>query len=109
MTSEVRRVAPLRAANVVGLVYVVLGAAFAATFLPFAGWIPAGPDLDPQQEETMRAYFRGMLLAYPLLGGVFGWIGALVGAAVYNLAARIVGGLVVEMCSAPTESERPAV
>jgi hypothetical protein len=93
---QIARIAPLRAANIVGALYFVLFGVFALLFVPFVGSLPVDPKVDPQQQESIRATFRWMLIAYPVLGAVSGWIFVLIGAALYNVLAPRIGGLAFE-------------
>jgi hypothetical protein len=85
MRLELNRVAPVRAANVVGAIHFVLFAAIALVMVPFTWILPPPPHVDPM---------RWMLLAYPVFGGLSGWLVAFAGAATYNAVAPRVGGLV---------------
>ena len=98
---QIVRIAPLRAANIVGALYLVLFAAFALVFAPFAGSVPVDPKVDPQQQESIRTMVRWMLIGYPFLGAVSGWIFALIGAALYNVLAPRIGGLAFETQPSP--------
>jgi hypothetical protein len=98
---EIVRIAPLRAANVFGALQFVLFGVFALLFAPFAAFMPVDPNLDPQQQETARTVLRWMLVAYPLVGGAFGWLFALIATGVYNLVSPRIGGLAVETRSTP--------
>jgi len=102
MKLELRRVAPLRAANVIALLYALSMAVMALILLPLASWMPMGPPSPNQPDpEAVRAMFRRMVLFYPVFGAVFGWIGGLVGAFFYNLVVRGVGGLELEFEAPP--------
>jgi len=90
------RIAPLRAANIVGALHFVLFGAFALIFAPFAGSMPVAPNVDPQHQESLRTLFRLMLIAYPILAAISGWFFALIGAAIYNLLAPRIGGFTIE-------------
>jgi hypothetical protein len=103
MKLELRRVAPLRAANVLALLYLLLTVVMAGIMLLLAPWVPMGPPAPNQPDpEAVRAMFRWMAFAYPVFGTVFGWLGGLVGAFLYNLVARAVGGLELELETSPS-------
>jgi len=95
MNPELRRIDPLRAANVLGLVYGMLTGAFALLALPFFLFLGALSHETPGFAGPVVAFL--MLVLYPVLGLVMGWIAGLIGAASYNLVARIVGGLRFEL------------
>ncbi len=105
---QIVRIAPLRAANIVGAVYLVLFGVFALVAAPFAGSIPVNPQIDPQQQEALRRVFRWMLIGYPLIGAASGWVFALIGAALYNLLAPRIGGFAVETRPAPGGAQAAA-
>jgi hypothetical protein len=63
--------------------------------------VPVDPKADPQQQEAIRAMFRWMLIAYPVLGAVSGWIFSLIGAALYNVLAPRIGGFAFETEPSP--------
>ena len=91
---EVRRVEPLRAANVAGVVYAILTAAMVIVVLPFflllSAFLPAG-------EKAAPGAIVVVLLLYPILGAVMGWISGLLTAAIYNVVVRWTGGLQLDM------------
>ena len=91
---EVRRVEPLRAANVAGVVYAILTAAMVIVVLPFflllSAFLPAG-------EEAAPGAIALVLLLYPILGAVMGWISGLLTAAIYNVVVRWTGGLQLDL------------
>jgi hypothetical protein len=93
MRYEFTRIEPVRAANILALVYGILLAVFAVIFAPLlllaTMFAPA---------ETNVAEFGvivAVLCAYPFIGLVMGWISGLVTAAGFNLVVRVTGGLVV--------------
>ena len=87
---ELRRVEPLRAANIAGVVYAILTAALVVVVLPFflavSAFLPAGEAGPPGAVALL-------LLLYPLLGAVMGWISGLLTAVIYNVVVRWTGGL----------------
>jgi len=103
MKQELRRVDPLRAANIGALVYGLLMGAFALLFLPFVLVMSA---VAPSDEFGIFGlfFFVFLLLIYPVIGLVMGWIGTLLTAAIYNLVIRWTGGLLFEFDSVPPGS-----
>ena len=87
MVSEVRRVGVLRAGKVGLVLYGLLG----LVFFPFAMMAALA---DSRQGVGMLL----MVALYPLLG----MIGCIIGAALYNLTAKIAGGMQLDF--APTNS-----
>lgn len=105
MKHELRRVHPLRAANVGALVYGLVLGVFALIALPFfllvAMFAPPG------------AFGAGgigfavfLILLYPVMGLVMGWISGLLTSAVYNFIVRWTGGLLFEVyCETASPSD----
>ena len=98
MKVEIKRVDPLRTANVLALVYGLLMAAFALLFSPFillgvilspTGGIGAGGGL-------FAVFF---LVVYPIMGLVMGWISGYLTSAIYNFIIRWTGGVRLEFAS----------
>jgi hypothetical protein len=93
---EIRRIAPLRAANVMAVLYFTLFALFSVPMFVFFGSMPAQPNLDPAQQAALRSSMRWMMLAYPFFGAALSWLGTLLAAAIYNLLAPHIGGVSFE-------------
>jgi len=94
MNWELKRVEPLRAANVGALVYCVMTTVFAVLFAPIVLLLSIfGPDQN-------IAWGLMMLILYPVIGLIMGWISGLVTAAAYNVVIRLTGGLQLTMESA---------
>ena len=87
MNWELKRVEPLRAANVGALVYCVMTTVFAILFAPIILLVSIfGPDQN-------IVWGLMMLILYPFIGLIMGWISGLVTAAAYNVVIRVTGGL----------------
>jgi hypothetical protein len=91
---ELRRIEPLRAANVGGVVYGILTAAMVVVVLPFFFAVSA---FLPASDAAAPGPIMLVLLLYPLLGAVMGWISGLLTAAIYNIVVRWTGGLQLEV------------
>ena len=87
---ELRRIEPLRAANVAGVVYAILTGAIVAIALPFYLVLAI---LVPSDGMAAPVAFGLLLLLYPILGAVMGWLSGLLTAAIYNVVVRWTGGL----------------
>lgn len=91
---RIKRVSPLQAGKLLGILYGGLG----LLFIPFMLLASLGMAHVP---EAQRGPFMfggvAFALAAPVLYGVMGFIGGVISAALYNLAARWVGGLEVEV------------
>ena len=95
MQFELKRVEPMRLANVGALVYGITMGVVALLFVPFFLIIMAiAASEDPDALAMVPAAV--MLLLYPVFGLVFGWLGGLLTAAVYNMIVRLTGGLLFD-------------
>ena len=103
MKHELRRVDPLRAANIGALVYGLLLSAFALIFSPFVLIFAV---LAPSDEGPLGGAVVAMvmLVLYPILGVVMGWISGALTCLIYNLVIRWTGGLLFEFDSRPAET-----
>ena len=103
MRHELRRVDPLRAANIGALVYGLLMTAFALLFFPFFVLVAI---FAPEDESLPAGMLFPVLLlfVYPILGVVMGWISGALTSAIYNLVIRWTGGLIVDFESRPAET-----
>lgn len=97
---ELRHIDPLRAANVIALVYGLLLGIFALVALAF---ILIATVIAPSNELGAAGPAVAVLivLAYPVLGLVMGWISGLLSAAIYNFVVRWSGGLLFDLDEAP--------
>jgi len=86
MPQQIRRFGVLQTAKVVGAIYALLGLVFVPVFLIISMRTPRQEGVGP-----------GLALALPILYGVFGFIFAALGCAIYNLVAGLVGGVEVEL------------
>jgi hypothetical protein len=98
MRLELRRVDPMRAANIGAMVYGLLLSAFALIAAPFfllVGALAPSGGAGPQP-----AVFAAVLLVmYPIMGVVMGWLSGLLTSAIYNFVIRWSGGLLLEVDS----------
>jgi prepilin signal peptidase PulO-like enzyme (type II secretory pathway) len=103
MRHELKRVDPLRAANVGALVYGLLMTAFALLLFPFFLLVAL---FAPQEEGFPGgALFSVLILfVYPILGLVMGWISGALTSVIYNLVIRWTGGLIIDFESGPVET-----
>jgi hypothetical protein len=100
MKQELKRIAPLRAANISALVHALITCVFALLFSPFFLLMAIfAPTHEARFMGPLFVFF--MLVFYPIMGLVMGWIIGLVGAAAYNLVTRLTGGLLLDFESAP--------
>lgn len=91
---RVKRIAPLQLGKMLAIVYGIMGLLFIPFFLLtsfFAHQMPA------QQRMGMMALGAGFALFAPILYAVMGFVFGALGALIYNLVAKWVGGIEVEV------------
>jgi hypothetical protein len=96
MQVELRRVEPVRAANVLALLYAL---SFLIVAIPMFFIFSMIPDMaGPTGEGTATfSNFRWLLILYPVMGLIFGWLQGLIGAFLYNIIASRTGGLQLDL------------
>ncbi len=95
MKHELRRIDPLRTANVGAVVYGLLMTVVALIVVPFI--LLAAVLAPPGEFGVGGAGFAVVLLVlYPVIGAVSGWVSGLLTSAIYNFVVRWTGGLLVE-------------
>ena len=97
----IKRVSPLSAAKVAGVLYAGLGLVIGACislFSMFMGAAMSGSSSELPSGPLFGMLFGvGALIAMPIFYGVMGVIGGAIGALLYNLAAGIIGGLEIDV------------
>lgn len=105
MRRHLKRIAPLQAGKVAGILYAALGLLF-VPFLLFAGIVSAFAQPD-HANAAPAALAGGLMIAmavvFPIMYGVMGFLLGALAAALYNLIARWVGGLEFEVEDAVTD------
>ncbi len=94
----ITRVGPLSAAKVAGLLYVVIGLIAGALVSLFS---MAGAAIGAGSGNGDGAMFGalfgvGAIILLPIFYGFFGFVGTLIMAALFNVAAGMVGGIEVD-------------
>ena len=97
MSLEIRRIAPLRAANVVAVFYFITFLVFSVVMFVTMGFQTPPANLDEAQRANYQQTMRWFMLAYPFLGAIFGWIFTALSAGLYNFLAPRLGGLLFEV------------
>jgi hypothetical protein len=93
-TRRIKSIAPLQLGKMMALCYGILGLLLCPIFLImslFAAHIPN------QQRVGMMALGTGFALAMPVFYAVMGFVFGVIGAFVYNLIAKWIGGVEVEV------------
>ncbi len=100
MIRKLKRIAPLQFGKMMGVLYGLMG----LIFLPFfviAGLVGAFAQTQAQENAAAGAAALGGLvvmgLLMPVIYGVMGFILGIISAALYNLIARWIGGIEVEV------------
>jgi hypothetical protein len=95
MTYELKRVHPLRAANIIALVYGLFLGVIVLIGLPFILLIAV---FAPSQEFGVAgtAVTLMFVVLYPIMGIVMGWLSGLITAAIYNVIIKWSGGLLLD-------------
>jgi len=103
MKRRIKRVAPLQAGKMFGVLYACMG----LIFLPFFALAALAGVFAQQTQQAQAtsgapmAIAAGMMICFgilmPVIYGVMGFVFGVIGAAVYNLIAGWIGGIEVEV------------
>ena len=103
MTRRIKRIAPLQAGKMMGVLYACMGLIFLPIFA-LAGLAGAFAQQSQQAQGAgaapaalIAAMMFGFGIFMPVFYGVFGFIFGVISAAIYNLIARWIGGIEVEV------------
>jgi hypothetical protein len=94
-TRRIKRFAPLQLGKIMGLTYGLMGLLFCPVFLlaaVFGSHVP-----NQQHAPLMMAFGTGFAIAMPFIYGAIGFVFGVIGAFIYNLMAKWVGGIEVEV------------
>lgn len=100
MTKRIQRIAPLQLAKILGILFGLLGLVFLPIFLLMALAGMAAPD---EQKFGVAAMGIGFAIFFPILYAVMGFISGLLGAFLYNVVAKWVGGIEIDLEDAAVE------
>ena len=95
----IKRVGALSVAKIAAVVYAGIGLLIGAVFalIGMTG-LATGLAADNSSGPMVGAMFGiGAIVFMPILYGIMGFIGTLIGATVFNLAAKMTGGLEIEV------------
>jgi hypothetical protein len=98
-----KRIGPLSAAKIAGLLYAIMGLiiGFFVTAVSLLGAAMGGLGDAPQAAIFPLFFGAGAVIFLPLFYGVIGFVAALIGAALYNVLAGMVGGVEIELEQQP--------
>ena len=93
---ELRRIGALSLAKVSAVVYALLGLVLGAIFslISVAGSILTSPKSGIAPFPPLGA---AAVIILPALYGAIGFVGSLIGAAIYNVVAGLIGGVHIEL------------
>jgi hypothetical protein len=94
----INRVGPLSVAKLAGMLYAILGLIFGAiiSLIALAGGMAASAD-EPGAAAAGVIFGAGAVIVLPILYGCLGFVMTLLMAALYNMTARIVGGVQIDV------------
>lgn len=84
----VRRIGPASLARVMGAIYAILGLVIA---------LPMGCVATVAPTDEFRGFGLALVVLYPFIMGVLGYIGGLLSAVIYNFIASRFGGLQIQV------------
>ena len=91
---RIKRISPLQLGKMLALLYGIIGL-IAIPFFLFMATMSA--QLPPDQRGPLMAMGAGAALFAPVLYAVVGFIFGIIGAVIYNVVAKWVGGIEVEV------------
>lgn len=95
---KLRRVGPLSCAKMAGVLYAALGLIFGCFVSAAALFgVALGAGDEPGTAVLGLLFGVGAVVVMPIVYGLLGFVSALVGAALYNLVARVTGGIELEL------------
>ena len=94
----INRVGPVSVAKLAGMLYAIVGLIFGAIMSLFAlaGGMAANSD-EPGPPIMGAIFGAGAVFVLPILYGAMGFVMTLLMAAVYNVTARILGGVQIDV------------
>lgn len=94
----IRRINVLSAAKIAAIIAFAIGILAGLMFFAMSSMMPAPPEGMPN--EAGMSMMKGMgalsIIVFPVMYGIFGFIGGALQAFIYNLAAKFVGGIQFE-------------
>lgn len=93
----VKRVGPLSLAKISFVVYAFIGLIVGGFVALFALFGAALADAGSSGPFVGMAMGVGAIIILPILYGIIGFLAGLIGAAIYNVAAGIIGGVEVDL------------
>ena len=103
MKRRIKRIEPLQAGKMLGVLYAGMGLIFIPFFVlagmlgAFAQHAQHAQNVAGPPPGLMAGMMFGFGIFLPVFYGVFGFIFGIISAAIYNLVARWIGGIEVEV------------
>jgi hypothetical protein len=103
MKRTIKRIGPLQAGKMLGVLYACMGLIFVPIFMlaaaagAFAQHVHRAEASLAVPDAVVAGIMFGMGIFMPVIYGVMGFIFGVIGAAIYNLVARWIGGIEVEV------------
>ncbi len=91
---RIKRIAPLQLGKIMALTYGIMGLLFCPFFLLMTVFAAHMPN---NQRIGFMAFGTGFALFMPVLYAVMGFVFGVIGAFIYNVIAKWVGGIEVEV------------
>ncbi|MFO1461056.1 MAG: hypothetical protein U1G08_16830 [Verrucomicrobiota bacterium] len=89
-----KRIAPLQLGKMLGVLYGAMGILLVPIFLIVS---LIGSQMPAQQRAGMMTFGVGFAILAPVFYGVMGFVIGVIGALIYNLVAKWIGGIEVEV------------
>jgi hypothetical protein len=99
MKRRLKSISPLSLGKILGILFACIGLLLVPIFLLFALIAPHLPHAraNPGMGAFSLVFGLGMAVMIPVFYGVLGFLQGVIGAAIYNLLARWIGGIEVEV------------
>jgi hypothetical protein len=91
---RIKRIAPLQLGKILGILYGLMGLIFIPFFMAMGALASQVPE---EQRVGLMFMTGGFALFAPVMYAVMGFVFGVIGAAIYNLVAKWVGGVEVEI------------
>jgi predicted membrane-bound spermidine synthase len=97
---EIKQVDPFSLAKVLGILYALLGVIIGLMVAAFGAILSNSPLAEADETaQTILSTFLGVgsIIFFPIFYGILGLVAGVITAALYNLVARWVGGVMIEV------------
>lgn len=98
MTKHIKRIAPIQLGKMLAAIYGLFSLVFIPFFLlsaVFASFAPSAPGASAM--PAMLGMGIGFMLVFPFLYAAMGFVSGAIGALIYNLVAKWLGGIEIEV------------